>query len=99
MRPVVTAKISELKDRLSHYLRLVQGGQRVLVCDRDRVIACIEPAGGSVGEDEDASLDQLERAGVVRRASERLPASWASERSRVKADVVAAVLADRREGR
>lgn len=99
IRPVVTAKISELKDRLSHYLRLVQQGERVLVCDRDRVIACIEPAGGRTGADDDSWLERLERNGVVRRAAVRLPASWARERPRVKADLVAAVLADRREGR
>ncbi|MCC7074196.1 MAG: hypothetical protein IT383_22995 [Deltaproteobacteria bacterium] len=85
--PVVTAKISELKDRLSHYLRLVQRGERVLVCDRDRVIACIEPAGGPVDDDDDA------------RIAARLPASWLKERPKSKASVVAAVLADRREGR
>lgn len=96
---MVTAKISELKDRLSYYLRLVQRGERVLVCDRDRVIACIEPAGGPAADDDAAWIDELERRGVVRRAAERLPASWLKERPRGKASVVAAVLADRREGR
>ncbi len=96
---MVTAKISELKDRLSHYLRLVQRGERVLVCDRDRVVACIEPAGATQGTDEGPWLDRLERSGVVRRAAGPLPASWARARPRLKVDVVAAVLADRRDGR
>ena len=42
---VVTVKITELKNRLSHYLRRVQRGDSILVCDRDRVIARIERAG------------------------------------------------------
>jgi antitoxin (DNA-binding transcriptional repressor) of toxin-antitoxin stability system len=42
---VVTVKITELKNRLSHYLRRVQRGDSILVCDRDRAIARIERAG------------------------------------------------------
>ncbi len=36
-------KIAELKDRLSEHLRAVQGGDEVLVTDRDRPIAMIVP--------------------------------------------------------
>ena len=36
MTPV---NVGELKNRLSHYLRMVRRGQAVLVRDRDRVIA------------------------------------------------------------
>ena len=43
---VKTIKITELKNRLSEYLRRVQRGESILVCDRDRVIARIEPVGG-----------------------------------------------------
>ena len=38
-------KIAELKNRLSYYLRRVQRGESILVCDRDRVIARIERVG------------------------------------------------------
>ena len=38
--------VAELKNRLSHYLRIVRGGEPILVRDRDRVIARLEPAGG-----------------------------------------------------
>ena len=37
-------KVSELKNGLSHYLRLVRRGESVLVSDRNRVIARIDPA-------------------------------------------------------
>ena len=36
-----TVKIAELKNRLSYYLRRVQRGESILVCDRDRVVARI----------------------------------------------------------
>ncbi|MDQ3517789.1 MAG: type II toxin-antitoxin system prevent-host-death family antitoxin [Gemmatimonadota bacterium] len=36
------ARISELKNRLSHYLRLVRQGHSVLIHDRDRAIVRIE---------------------------------------------------------
>lgn len=39
-------KVSALKNRLSHYVREVRQGRVLLVCDRDQVIARIEPAGG-----------------------------------------------------
>lgn len=39
------ARISELKDRLSHYLRFVREGHSVLIYDRDRPIARLEPVG------------------------------------------------------
>jgi prevent-host-death family protein len=35
---VKTVKIAELRNRLSYYLRRVQRGESILVCDRDRVI-------------------------------------------------------------
>ena len=67
----VTVKIAELKNRLSHYLRRVQRGESILVCDRDRVIARIERAGthSPVPGDDAEWLDRLERRGVVRRGS------------------------------
>jgi antitoxin (DNA-binding transcriptional repressor) of toxin-antitoxin stability system len=93
--------IAELKARLSHYLRLVRRGQPILVRDRDRVIARIEPAG-----DEDASrgddarlLRDLEARGIVRRGRGGLSRSALAARPKVRADVVAALLAERDEGR
>ena len=35
--------IAELKARLSAHLRLVRGGEEVLVCDRDKPVARIVP--------------------------------------------------------
>ena len=96
-----TVNIAELKNRLSHYLRRVQRGESILVCDRDRVIARIERAGvqAPLDEDDAAWLDRLERRGAVRRGTGRLSRKWLARRPRVKADVVAALLEDREEGR
>jgi antitoxin (DNA-binding transcriptional repressor) of toxin-antitoxin stability system len=93
------AKISELKDRLSHYLARVRRGESILVLDRDRVIARIEPAGGhgaSPGEESDW-LDALELRGAVRRSMQPLPRGWLGQRPKVKADMVRALLEEREE--
>lgn len=97
----VEAKISELKDRLSHYLRRVRQGESVLVLDRDRVIARIEPAGRQDSDTEGDSdwLSALERRGAVRRATHPLPKAWLAHRPKLKADVVQSLLDEREEGR
>ncbi len=99
--PAVTVKIAELKNRLSHYLRRVQRGESILVCDRDRVIARIERAGtlAPAPGDDAEWLDRLERRGVVRRGTGSLSRKWLASRPRVNADVVAALLQEREESR
>ena len=93
--------ISELKNRLSHYLRQVQSGESVLVSDHNRVIARIDPAGDMAPESNDDGewLDDLERRGIIRRGAGRLPRGWLGRRPKVKANVVGALLEERQEGR
>jgi len=94
-------KISDLKNRLSHHLRQVRAGQSVLVCDRNRVIARIDPAGdipADAGEDRHW-LEDLERRGVIRRGTGRLRKGWLARRPKPKASLLAAVLAERQESR
>jgi len=58
--------IRTLKDRLSEYLRLVAGGETVLVTDRDRVVAELQPPSPGRGPDaSDAVLASLLRDGLV----------------------------------
>ena len=101
VRGMALVKISELKNRLSHYLRQVRRGESILVCDRDRVIARLEPAGGSTarGSDDARWLDDLERRGTIRRATSTLPRGWVARRPKLRVDVVATLLAERDEGR
>jgi len=96
-----TVNVSELKNRLSHYLRLVRRGKTILVCDRDQVIARIEPAGGPAAADSDDArwLDELERRGAIRRATTSLPRGWLAARPVVEPDVVTALLDEREDGR
>ena len=92
-------KIAELKNRLSYYLRRVQRGESILVCDRDRVIARIERVAASDAADgsDAAWLERLERRGVIRRGSGPPTKDWLARRPRVEVDVVAALLRERED--
>jgi prevent-host-death family protein len=94
-------KVSDLKNGLSHYLRLVRRGESLLVSDRNRVIARIDPAGDGAfaGTDDARWLDDLERRGIVRRGAAKLPRGWLGRRPKVKADVVGALIEERQNGR
>lgn len=61
---------AELKARLSHYLRLVRRGERVVVTHRGRAVATLEPIGDDAS-DERAS--RLVEAGLARPAGRPLP--------------------------
>lgn len=91
--------ISELKNRLSYYLGFVRRGQSVLVYDRDRAIARIDPVRSPSAGDEDDWTAELERTGVLRSPTARLPKNWLRRRPGGKGDVVAALLDERRSGR
>jgi hypothetical protein len=90
---MTVVKVSALKKRLSHVLRLVRRGKTA-----DQVIARLESSGdlASTGEEEAARLDDLERRGIVRRGIGKLPPGWLEGRPAVTADVVGALLKDRR---
>jgi antitoxin (DNA-binding transcriptional repressor) of toxin-antitoxin stability system len=93
-----SVNVAELKNRLSHYLRLVRRGEAILVRDRELVIARIEPAGGGSAAGTDAErLASLERRGAIRRARGRIDGELLEKRPRVRADVIAALLREREE--
>ncbi len=96
-----SVKIAELKNRLSYYLKRVQRGESILVCDRDRVIARIDRVGDHepVPESDATWLKRLERRGVIRRGTGRVSRQWLARRPSVGADVVTALLREREEGR
>lgn len=98
----MSVTISELKSRLSYYLGRVRKGETLIIRDRNTVIGRIEPAGGAstaTNDDEERWLADLERRGIVRRASGTLGADWLARRPRASADVVDGLLRDRDEGR
>ena len=58
--------IRTLKDRLSEYLRIVASGETVLVTDRDRVVAEIQPPSpGRSPDPSDAVLAAIIRDGLM----------------------------------
>lgn len=98
-----TATISETKNGFSAMLDRVRHGETILVTDRGRPVARLEPITGaeSAGPDE-GRLARLERGGILRRAQRsrldeilRTPPP-AAERG---GDVLAALLDERRSGR
>jgi antitoxin (DNA-binding transcriptional repressor) of toxin-antitoxin stability system len=92
------ATISELKNRLSAYLKKVRAGQSILIVDRDAPIARLERIEPDAREGD--RLGRLERAGLVRRGTGRLDvAALRRGAPRPGASVLGALLDDRREGR
>ncbi len=93
--------ISELKAKLSEYLNMVQAGEEVIVTDRGRAIARL----GSLPTNEglEARLDQLVRSGSIRPPTCAEPLDVAGLLASAPSDPeglsLAAILAERREGR
>lgn len=58
--------IKVLKNKVSEYVRLAAGGERILVTDRDRVVAeLVPPAAGRLDSVDDARLADLVRRGLL----------------------------------
>jgi antitoxin (DNA-binding transcriptional repressor) of toxin-antitoxin stability system len=65
-----------LKNKLSEYVRLAQGGETILVTDRDRVVAeLVPPRAGRSPAVADAVLAELVRQGWVTPAARPLTGS------------------------
>lgn len=92
------ATISELKNRLSEYLKKVRAGHSVLIFDREQPIARLERVTGEAqGE---GRLARLERAGLLRRAKAEAPLKLLRGAvPKPRRSVTQALLAERQEGR
>ena len=66
-----TASITQLKNSLSAYLRDVRAGEEVLITDRGRPIARLAPF--SRFDSMEEHLEELERRGLLKRGTGRLP--------------------------
>jgi antitoxin (DNA-binding transcriptional repressor) of toxin-antitoxin stability system len=90
--------ISQLKNQLSAFLRKVRAGKTIIVFDRNEPVARIERIRGELHPDE--RLSSLVKAGLVRRASHRVPIKTLQEKPpSAKKSVVQALLEERRAGR
>ncbi len=90
------ATITEAKNGLSALIDRVRAGETVVVTDRGRAVARIEPVRAArVPED----LQHLERAGLVRIGRSRPPLAMIRAPGPRATGAVAALLDERREGR
>ncbi len=93
-----TAAVAKLKAQLSQYLARVKAGEEILVTERNVPVARIVPVErGAAG---DARLRELERQGLLRLGSGKLPRNfWKLPRGRdPKASVRRAVAEERESG-
>ena len=96
------ASITESKNGMSALIDGLKTGSPVLIVDRGRPVARLEPVTGSVGDDHDGRLSRLLRDGVVRpRRCAPTRALYKSQppRPRAGASAVDALTAERRGGR
>ena len=98
-----TATVSQAKNSLSALLDRVRSGESVLITNRSRPVACLEPvaSAGQPGPDE-GRLARLERAGIIRRGRRgRLDEILrvAPPLPEAGGDVLAVLLDERRRGR
>ncbi|MDX9999906.1 MAG: type II toxin-antitoxin system prevent-host-death family antitoxin [Polyangia bacterium] len=92
-----TASVTELKARLSHYLRMARRGSEVQILDRGVPIARLVGIKGDRGGDE-ARLQELAKAGIIRQGTGGL--EWLLEDPLVEApglDLGSALAEDRED--
>ncbi|HEY9871222.1 MAG TPA: type II toxin-antitoxin system prevent-host-death family antitoxin [Candidatus Obscuribacterales bacterium] len=98
-----TANISEIKNKLSAYLDMVRHGETILIMDRSRPVALLQPAHSDASLDPSGRLSRLERAGLLRGPRKPQPKSSILDKPPPGADgepnILAALLAEREEGR
>ena len=95
------ASISEAKNMLSALIDGVKGGSPVLIVDRGRPVARLEPVGASLGGGDDR-LSRLVRQGVVRPArgvAAKAVLTTSPPRAKGGASALEALLDERRTGR
>lgn len=96
------ASITEAKNSLSALIDGLKGGSSVLIVDRGRPVARLEPVTSNQEAASEGRLSRLVRDGVVRPARKSLaPELFTSQPPRLKdgASAVDALLEERREGR
>jgi prevent-host-death family protein len=96
------ASITEAKNNLSALIDSLKGGSPVLIVDRGRPVARLEPVTAGDAVEQQGRLSRLVRDGVVRpRRAGPPPALFSTQppRARGDASVVEALIEERREGR
>jgi prevent-host-death family protein len=95
--------ITEAKNRLSALIDSIKGGSPVLIVDRGRPVARLEPvSSGAKSGEQEGRLSRLIREGVVRPGNVPLSRSLFTDqppRLTSGTSAVAALIEERREGR
>lgn len=91
--------VTEAKNHLSALLDRVRAGESILIVDRGRPVARLEPA-VSAQEDPTGRLARLQRDGIVRVGSTHPQLEEIARKPpRARSSALAALLAERRSGR
>lgn len=96
------ASITQTKNQLSALIDAVRQGETVLITDRDRPVARLEPVLNGVHGAQTKRLAMLERSGIIRLGTSRPPKKLIGQKppkAEKGASVLKALLADREEGR
>jgi prevent-host-death family protein len=99
---VKIASITEAKNNLSALIDGLKGGSPVLIVDRGRPVARLEPVTGGLDAEPDRRLSRLVRSGIVRPRRAALPRTLFSDqppRAKAGASALEALLDERRQGR
>lgn len=96
------ASITEAKNNLSALIDSLKGGSPVLIVDRGRPVARLEPVTGAQAGEQEARLARLLRDGLVRprrKAPARTVFSSQPPRANTDASIVNAVIEERWDSR
>ena len=100
---MIRASVSEAKNRLSHFLRLVRGGEEVEIMDRDTPVARIVHVSKSTAREKKAAwIAEGVRLGIITppQGGELSPDFFKRKRGFPEGeDVLKALLEERDEGR
>ena len=96
------ASITHAKNNLSALIDGLKNGSPVLIVDRGRPVARLEPVASATRSEDDAPVAQLVRDGIVRPGRAAIPKAVISSRPprpRKGASAVRALIEERRTGR
>ena len=96
------ASITEAKNGLSGLIDGLKSGSAVLIVDRGRPVARLEPVAGEGAQDDDGRIARLARAGLLklrRKSPDKELFKGELPRPRKGASAVTELIRERREGR
>ncbi|MGC8491396.1 MAG: type II toxin-antitoxin system Phd/YefM family antitoxin [Syntrophobacteraceae bacterium] len=100
---MIRASISEAKNRLSHFIRLVRGGEDVEIVDRGTPVARLVHVSRSDETGKDAAwLEEAERLGLITKSQNREafpPGFFDTDKMPADKTVLQALLEERERGR